>query len=508
MNVNSYGGNLNLAFKTAEQKVTKGLIKPKFKVANAYWGKIDDSGSFPKHSGTTIKGVRLGRIGVSNEHGWESVSDSLCETDLCADNVPEVLHNGYDEYYFSIIRRQIRTDWICINSLALREMPEDELRHFESGIRDASRYLWDEVYRSRYTDFCQNKMLVLIDQAVLDSEETDDCLVKACTPDIRTEGYIFERRLKTDGTEGEMDERYIRVNVPLSQINRVAELTVDLLDEAAQYLEYEDENMPFLADGIDLFDVVLAHPKMAIRMMEHENAQMDGAMNFGGYEASKLKRKLGTKHVFRQMYSTRYDQHAMRFYPDNDFNTNDLPNAGAYSPLNPQTWPRFKRVFAYIPIKAGTAGIKYVFNPAYRHAPFGISNIFTPMVCKGLQFPDIQGVGGAQKTGLGKTLGYAGTAEWVNPDWPDNVNREFGFWKLRFGIGIKPSRPEFGYSYFHRIDHRIAISTIKCGLLPAPCENEVSPYCGPNTGGEVGDPNFIDVANGFNAGVQSFGGYV
>jgi len=504
----SAGEAINLAFKMSEQKVTAGLIKPKFKVANAYWGKVDDSGMFPKNSGTTIKGIRLGRIGVSNEHGWDNVSDSLCETNLCADNVPEVLHNGFDEYYFSIIRRSIRTDWLCINALALREMPAEELQHFEAGIRDAARYLWDEVYRSRYIDFSQNKMLCLIDQAVLDGAVDNQVLTKSCVPDIRSEGFIFERRLKDDGTEGEMDERYIRVNCPASQINRISEMSLDLLDEAAQYLEYEDENMPFLSEGVDLFDVVLAHNKMDTRFAENEDSQMGGAHSLGGYDSQLLKRTLGTKRVWRNRYSTRYDQHAMRFYPDTDYNTNTLPSAGAYSPINPTTWPRFKRVFAYIPVQAGVAGIKYVFNPAYRYAPFGISTIFTPKVIKGLQFPDINGVGGAKKAGIGTQLGYAGTATWVNPDWESNVNREFGFWKLRFGIGIKPSRPEFGYAYLHRIDHRIALSGITCGITPAPGESEVSPYCGPNTGGSIGDPEYISVDGGFNGSIQTFGGYV
>lgn len=498
---------VNLAFKQSEQTVSKDLIKKKFKVANAFWGKVDDSGSFPRNSGTTIKGIRLGRVGVTNEHGWDGVSDNLCETNMCEELCPEVLSNGFEEYTYSLIRRCVRTDWICINSLVLREMPEEELAHFESGIQNASRYLWDECYRSRYYDMCGNKFVVLVDPGIVGADGACDCYSKSCAPDIRTDGYIFERRKNKDGTFGEMDERFLRVNVSPMDIPAISEITLDMLDEASAQLEYDDENRPALSDDIDLFDVVLAHNRMGTRLAEQEDQQMNNAMSYGGHNAQFLQRKLGTKKVFRDKYSIRYDLHAPRFYPDVEYNTNVLPNFGAYNPLNPQTWPRFKRVFAYMPVRAQKAGIKYVINPGYRWAPFGLSSIYSPMVIKGLQFPDIDGIRSARKKSPGTELRYAGTATWYNPDWKENENREYGFWKLRFGIGIKPLHTEFGFSWFHRIDHRIATQFNCCPIRPAACIEDVSPYCGMNTQGEDGFDNLAPVAQGANIPIFT-GSYV
>jgi hypothetical protein len=321
-----------------------------------------------------------------------------------------------------------------------------------------------------------------------------------CAPDLRNEGWIFERRRNNDGSFGEIDERYIRVNVAAADIPRISELTLDMLDEAAMELEYDDETKPAISDGIDLFDVMLAHNKMGVRFGETENQQMDQAMSYGGMDASMLKRKLGTKRVFRDMYSVRYDLYAVRLYPDTEYNTNVLPNFGAYNPNNPQTWARFKRVFPYIPKEIqtrtdsvggapGGAGIKYVKNQNYIKAPFGISAIFSRNVIQGLSFPETNGYGSAQKMKPGTTLGYAGTAEWMNPDWECNENREFGFWKMRYGFGVKPLRPEFGWNWFHRIDHRVAMVGNSCPVPNAPCEEEVSPYCYQGMKGEFEELN-------------------
>jgi hypothetical protein len=492
-------GELNLIFKQSEQKVSSGLIKLRNRQFNAYWGRVDDSGTFPKNSGTQIKGLRLPRIGISNEHGWETIEDSLCSTNACAEKCPEVIHNGFEEYFYSIVRRCIRTDWLCLNSLIFREMPDEEIAHFEQGMREATRYVWDEAYRTRYNHMAGNKIVGLVDAADLEGD-TCDCHVLKCAPDLRCDGWMFERRRTAAGEFGEIDERYIRVNVSAAEISRISELTLDMLDEAAQELEYDDESMPAIQDGIDLFDVVLAHNKMGVRFAETENQQMDQAMSYGGFKADMLKRKLGTKRVFRDMYSVRYDLFSMRFYPDADYNANELPEFGAYNPNNPQTWARFKRVFAYIPQAIttrtdgpggapGGAGIKYVKNQNFLKAPFGISCIFSKSVISGLQFPENNGYGSAQKKAPGTTLGYAGSATWMNPDWECNENREFGFWKMRYGFGVKPKRTEFGWNWFHRIDHRIAMVGNCCAINGPECEAEVSPYCYSGMGGEFEELN-------------------
>lgn len=472
---------IDAIFRLSEQVVSRKLIKKRTNVENAYWGRVKDDGQFPLHSGTSIKGIRLGRIHVDNQHGWYSVQQGTYSTTrMCEQKVPEVIQHGFDEYFYSPMERQIRTDWICIKELAVRDMPADEINHLENGLQDAARYVWDETYRSRYSYFCDNKIIGLVPDSFIGEAGTCDESPKTCNANIVEDAFIFETRVNDDGSAGEIDERYIRVRVNPTKIGNISELSLDMLDIAAETLEYDSENFFGAEAGIGMLDVVLAHKKMGTRMAEVENLDMDHAMS-RGFQVAKLVRKLGTKLVFRDNYSVRYDLHAMRFYPDDAFNA----TLAAYDENSPATWPRFKRVFAYVPVAANVAGVKYVTNPYYRVAPFGISVIYTPRVMMSQAFPDTDGVGMAQKAGT--RLGYAGSVKWKNPDWPCNEDREMGYYKMRFGVAIKPWMTEEGWSFFHRIDHRIRLVPNCCDLPTTPCDEDVLAYSYAGMGGSEQD---------------------
>jgi len=470
---------LNTIFKKAEQKVSKRLIKKRTRPSNIYWGKIKDDGTFPMHSGTSIKGVRLGRIHVENDLGWSGIDGgTYCSTDACVPKVPEVIRTGFEEYYWSLALKEIRTDWICLKELVFREMPEEEMAHLEQGLQDATRYVWEEFYRSRYNHMCGHHLVSVVDAADIVSPGAGDVLTHKCFPDIRDGAWIFEYRQRK-GADDEIDENHIRVNINPADIGLVSELTLDLLDEATTSLVYEDEAYFAGEAGIDLLDVVLCETKMGIRMAEQENTLVANAMSYGSFDAQQLKRRLGTKKVFRDQYSVRYDPYGMRWYPDTEFNELTLSEAGAYNPNNPQTWPRFVRSHPYVPVYAGTAGIKFIVNPDYKHAPFGISTILTPRVIESQGFPDKLTYGKAKSL---DGAGYSGTVEWRNPDWKENENRDKGYFKMRFGAAIKPFKIEEGYSWFHRIDHRVALKGNPCSIPLAPCNEEVLPYCTPGVG--------------------------
>lgn len=475
---------IDAIFKKAEQKVSARLIKKRSRRSNIYWGRVKDDGSFPLHSGTRIKGVRLGRMHVDNQHGWYGTSEgTYCTTKMCEQKVPEVLKHGFEEYTYGIAQRQIRTDWICINELAVREMPREEIMHMENGMQDASRYVHEEFYRSRFIDHCDNKIMPVVPASFVGEGGTCDESPKSCytSGSIKNDAFIFERRLNEAGTEDEIDERYIRVNIDPSELGRIGELSFDVLDVAQERLAYEDEAFFGIMDGVDLLDVVCATPRMVTRLFEIENMDMDKAMSYGGYDVQKLKRVLGSKAVARNKYSLRDDPHSMRFYPDDNYNSAILPGFGAYNENNPETWPRLKRVFAYKPVLAGTAGVKFIFNENYRLAPFGITTILTPRVIESQAYPEIDGVGSARKAG--KKLGYAGTAIWKNPDWPCNEDHEMGYWKMRFGYAIRPWMTEEGYCFLHRIDHKVRLVPNCCDIASAPCDESVLAYCYDGMGG-------------------------
>ena len=497
---------LNLAFKQSEQQLSDSLIKYKAKISNAYWGKVRSGGAFPKASGTEIKIVKLGRS-LINPPRWQGVTDTLCNTNACANPEQELIHMGFEEDSYSLARTAFRTDWICIDSTVFREMAPTELANFEDNIRLSVRYCWEEFSRSRYIHFCQNKVVALMD----DDDLTDGCcdtLKAKCTAsNIDTDSFRWARYAKLDGSDGEINENYVFVKVNPTKIANIAELSLDMLDEALIDLESEDDNMPFIGEGIDLFDVVLAHPRMGNRFVQQEDRRMNNAMSYGGYDAAMLKRTLGTKGVFRDHYSVRYDAHSARFYPDEEYNNALVAQGGyAFDESDPETWPRFVRVYRYRPQASSVEGGGIIWVPNkenYQRAPFAISTIFSPNVIAQESYPEITGIGSAQKAGVGKSHTYAGNAVWHNPDWQCNEDRNKGFWKVHMGAAMRPIKPEFGYAYFHRIDHRIRLQANCCALPSKTCHAPVSPYCYDGVGSDEADLNgtFGQVRPMYNGGL-------
>lgn len=468
-------------FALSEQKVTKNLIRKKMVMRNAYFGKIKDDGQFPLGSGTRIKGYKLGKIGIPNCTGWRPVEDELCSTNACSFE-PDVIQHGHGDYFFSLVQKDLRTDWLCIDSLALREMASDEIMHLEEGLQNSTRYVHEEFRRSRYLLFGRNKIIGLVQRDGDTGDPVENS--KACENQMVENAYVFEVR-----DNGEMDECHIRVNVDPADIDLVSELTLDMLDFAEERLEYEDET--FMNDH-GLHDVLLADKRVANKLALQEDEDMRNSASQGGngWNLVDLRQNYGTQRVLRD-YSLRADIHAMRFYPDAATNA----TLETYSADQPDTWPRFERVFPYVARPAQVAGVEYVTNQAYLKAPFGISTILNNRVMSVMSFPNVVGVGGAKKVG---GFGYAGTAQWQNPDWPCNVNRDKGFWKLRFRLAAKQNRDEEGYSYFHRLDRRVRLVGNPCPLPELACVDEATAYCFSGMGGAtdtgLGENRAIDQA--------------
>lgn len=475
---------IDTLFVESEQAVTKGLIKKKIVQKNAYYGKIPDEGSFPLHSGTRIRGWRLGRIGVPDDrNGWRPVEDELCSTNACSFE-PEVIGHGSSDYFFSLVQRDLRTDWLCIDSLALRAIPEEELMHLEDGLRNAARYVHEEFRRSRYLLFGANKLVAILPDS---GDWGDNNEVVSCDgSEMLNAGYVFEYR-----ANGEMDESHVRVCCAPADLGNIGTLTLDMLDYASERLEYEDDAY---LDNTGLFDVLLPSRTLAVQLAQQEAQDMGTTDVSGGVNIMDLRREFGTDRVIRN-YSLRSDIHAMRFYPDNAANTAMTEEQGyAFDASDPSTWARLVRVYPYKPKKAKIAGIEYVTNPAYLKAPFGITTIRHNRVMSVMSFPPLTGVGPAKKEQMGG-LGYDGVAVWQNPDWECNVNRDKGFWKMRFRLAAKQNREEEGYSWLTRIGPKLILRGNLCELPSAPCEEDITPYCFEGMGGST------DSGLGVNAAV-------
>jgi hypothetical protein len=494
------------AFRDAEQQLSDRIVEKKFKLgANAYWGHIKDLGEFPRHSGTQIKKIRLTRQGYGEmQYGWQTIESNGCLTNICADQPAEKLHHGTSESFFSLERMRVSSIPICLADLVFRQMPEKELNHVEDHLKKATWYFWNEWLRSRFVHTCEKKYLARLPLSAFNPDsETCDMLKDSCNPDITPDGFQFWFRgpsgptLTNDGTLT-IDERYLAVSCPVDQLHTISEITGDFLEEGATDLEYEDDAMPFVDMGLPLYDVIVPDARMAQRLRRLERIQESECSPLVVYPDQKLSLKLGIKTIVRDSFGLRRDAHGMKFYPDHQYNSQLTEPFDATAPA---TWPRMKRVFAYAPGLNANGTMVYNTNKYYRRAPFGITTIMNSMVMGYRTFPSATSIGSAKVGDDARE--YAGTPKWRNEyDKVCNPYREIGNWELHFGAGIEPLQPELGICYFHRLDHTIKLSSVRCPVPILGCiDEDLSPFCYVNA--LAGEDAYGAVAGGRGANIPN-----
>lgn len=461
---------LNRAFRRSEQQVSANLLKFKTIVKNAYYGKVPDGGKWPLGSGTQIKGNRLGRVTVPEGRGFEPVEDELCDSNAGTLKNDEIISNGNSSFFYSLVHRDMRTDWIDLSILRFRPDRMEEIAHLEEGLQFATRYVHEEFRRSRYHLFCRNKRMGILP---LDgSNNVRETYNSANGVDVINQAYVWEHR-----ANGEMDENYIRVRFDISanhaNFNQISELTLDMLDDAHVRLSY---NAQAFLDGTGLYDVVLADGTMSNRMAELEAEKIGTSQaNVGGYNLVDLSKAYGTERVMRDRFSTRTDVFAARFFPDVDFNEAMLAADGyAFNDNDSRTWPRFKRVYPFVTVKSKGSGVESVENPDYLKAPFGLSTILVQSVMEVQSVPETTSVGGASATGR---VANDGTATWMNYKTDRNPRGFKGYWLLDFEIAAKQNYDDRGFSFFHRIGRKVQLSGVIADLPTATPRNPASPYC-------------------------------
>ena len=471
---------LDTLFRESQQVVSENLIERKIAPSNAYYGKLNDGGQFPLHSGTRIQGVKLGAIYLPQDqtNGWRPIQDEICNTNAC-DFDPEIVSHGSDSFYFSLVAFDVRTDWICLASQAFRMMPAEEMAHMQSGLANVNRQVHEEFRRSRYISMGRNKVIYLVDEA---SEGVAAEDYWSCVDASVQNGFVFESR-----PTGEIDENHIRVCVRPDQIHLISDFTLDMADEARAKLVYDSDDKPVA--GV-LFDIILADQKGLKKLQKLENELTGMAGSYGGVSFIDLSQNFGTEGILRD-YSIRTDIYAMRFFPDTAINAALAPED--FDANDPNTWPRFVRVHPYYMAKA-EIGVTAVPNPNYAKAPFGITVLRDNGVIDIMSFPPVASIGSATTFG---GLGFDGTAQWQNPDWRENINREKGFWKMRFRLSARPNRDERGYSWFHRIGNKQRLSGVACALPNLIAHDTVTPYCFSNLGATV------DSGTGANPGFSN-----
>lgn len=454
-------------FKESPEDLVEDLRNDLLKETNLYVGKVPVGSEFPRNVGAEVTTYNLKSANYIYDAEWTPVEDKTCN-DGCAPPPPILSPTaGYEE---DVIRGQeiwVKSVTVCLDKLDLKLNPEKEVSKIMSEFTRNTRNILEEYTKHNYIANSDNKVLAIVGDDQLDSDGTCSCYSPSCVADIRNRGWQFGVR-----PSGVVDSRYVYVAVPPSEFPKIAELTLDTLEQAAVELSYLDSSQPFLEEGSSLMNVIIPDFSVTTRFEQYENITTSNSIAYGGgYD--QLAKKYGVQKVFRGKFATTFDKFAWRGYPDEDYNS---AITDPFDPNDPATWPRLKRIHPYreVDIENGE-GIKAIPDPAYQTAPFAISVLFNSDVITIRPGFKNRNIGGAS---LGTPeYNYNGSIHWWNEATDSNPDREKGFWKARFWNAIERNYPDRGYAYLHRLDHRKVLYTNGCVIPASPCRTKLSNFC-------------------------------
>ena len=179
-------------------------------------------------------------------------------------------------------------------SLLYREDAAEQVAHFEDGIKERTAWVWDEKLRGEYLHNCSHHLMAKVPATVVSGDECE-CWTGDCDSDMITDAWHFEVNADEGNIPGQLNQNFIRVKTDPDEINLIAMTSTDMFEGARLSLEWDDENMPAIGEGVDLLDVVLADKRIGTQLLDQEDVAMNNAMSYGGFETQLLKRLLGNK---------------------------------------------------------------------------------------------------------------------------------------------------------------------------------------------------------------------
>lgn len=404
--------------------------------------------------GTSARGFRFNRNFYDPCTPWKLVKSERCEQNSC-DHDPEIImRSGTDSYEYHLLKKEYQTEWICVTDLMYRQFPLEELLNFEKQNALITKDIHTEFTRANFIGGSGYKWVGLVDP---DSEQCGE---------PENAGFYVEEY--DDGVSGGYNLCAIRVKVPVADLENVAYLSLDLLEQI--YVQLQDEDDAFRTDlteaaGRPLLQVVIPDTRIAKSMYfqaKRDAGYFDANTDFTP-ELRSLK--LGIHKIIGD-FAFMQDITAVKFNADTVFNATLDP----FDAEDPTTWPRLIRVPKYIRT-AAEIGCKYIPNPDYRFADFAISVVWTPQaICKYFM-PSFTGYGGATI----ETPNFAGDFEWKRPDWPCNQFMDHGFFQAQFRLAMQIKDPTIMHTVLHRMNKRVDLKGSCCPLneytapVPADC---------------------------------------
>jgi hypothetical protein len=408
---------------------------------SVYFSRVPES-TWPMNSGTTQKGFRFGRGFYDPTTPWRKVVSQRCDQNSCDSQPDKILRPGTSSYTWELMKREMMTDWICVEDLMYRLLPVDEVMQFEQSNAIITRSVHEEFIRTSYIGGAGHKWLALV------NEEGEYC------DPLDDQAWFMP---SFDGVnETGFDSRYIYVKLPVTELPNIAVLSLDQLDDALMDLGDEDEayRVDMRDAGFNKLDMIVPDPRSARRIFK-DAKESNGFWNTAAeYDKSLSDLRLGIPRTVGD-YTFAYDSNALRYNVDTDYNA----TLGAFDENNPDTWPRLVRVMRY-KLQATELGYEWVPNRDYKSADFGISVQWMNNALHKWRNPNWTGTGDVKMD----SQNYAGDFDWSRPDWECNLWGKMGFFKAQFRLGMQIKDPTKMHVFLNRLDWSKTLSTSPCPL--------------------------------------------
>jgi hypothetical protein len=428
---------------------------------STYFTRVDTE-TWPMNSGTEQKAFRFGRGFYDPCSPFKRVISERCEQNSC-DSEPEVITRpGNDSYTFELLKREMVTEWFCVEDLLYRLFPLEEIMQLEKSNAQIQKSVHEEFCRGNYVGGSGHKWVAFAD------DDGSYC-------GLADDQAFFIEEYTGDNNAG-FNLCFARVKCPVASLATISLLSQDMLDDALVDLAGETDTYRqdlYEATGQPLLDIIIPDPRIGRQMYESEKQINGNWDSLAGYDDKLAIRRLGISRIVGD-YAYGYDVNALKFNADSVFNA----TLATYDENNPDTWPRLVRVPRYIR-KAAELGCKYVQNPDYRHADFTIIVAYVPDALTKYIQPSATGYADVQM----EEQNYAGDWEFRRPDWECNRWGKQGFFQAQFRMAMQIKDPTIMHTFLVRVDNKRRARGGCCPIItdyaePAPIDCFTCPGVG------------------------------
>lgn len=440
---------LDTYFREGREHFNEEYVK-KLAQLSVYFTRCPES-TWPMNSGTLQKAFRFGRGFFDPTTPWRKINSLRCETDSCDAKPDKILRPGTSSYSFELMRKELMTDWICVEDLMYRLLPVEEIMQFERSNAIITRTVHEEYIRNSYIGGSGHKWLALVNENNEYCDPLDDT------------AWFMPSHSGTNETG--FDSRYVYVKLPADQLANIATLSLDQLDDALVSLGDEDEafRVDMRSMGIMKMDIIIPDARQARKLFVQAKESNGFWHSDAEFDRTLSDLRLGIPRTIGD-YTFSYDGNALRYNADTAYNdpaTGGPDGTGlpTFDENDPDTWPRLVRVMRY-KVEAAEIGYHWVPNSDYHRADFGISIHWMNDALRKWRNPNWTGTGDVKM----ESQNYAGDFEWTRPDWECNMWGKQGFFKAQFRLGMQIKDPTVMHSFLHRLDHSKKLTTSPCPL--------------------------------------------